>query len=476
MNIVDYPIGIPDHLPIIRKPNIRVELDKWDFDNSKFETINFTNYVGGYQFAKTIRNPSSSASIYILPQFADAHILEIVDPMDVIKIYESNVLKFQGFVRKVGFKGSIDADGKPQRMCTIAAFGFGAYLQMSKIGVNLAIFKKDTPVYTSGLKLAEDIQKAVDVGLTFRRMIELLTDSWFDYVKSLTSGEFQNKYISTYVNFLDGVSTEQTAGFPKELYLFLGDEVEITLWGIIQKLSEVPLNEFFFDEGPRDIYISGAKVNLNDPKTYLIGRPTPFDGSVVNRSMVQNRFTLMKEKIIPRNHLVSIDLNKSMEESYSVYICAPGLFDYSDLELIASGFASLDEARLNKYLYVPCKQDLYYIRKHGVTKTEIEQKKQAIEDRQVETTATLRNWFENNDKYLSGQIAMMVPNDPTLDIRLGDKVKLEEIDGNFYAETVSHKWQYMKGLITEIGVTRGWDRNRPIQVKDRLFRKGKHVL
>jgi len=471
-------LDIPATYPVVRYPRIRVELDRWDFSRKRVtETVDLTKYVQSYRFTKTIKGPMATGELSVLPQFAELHLLEFVNPMDVIRIYEFDTLKFQGFVRKIGFKGTIAEDGKPQRMVTVGLYGFGTYLMQSKIGINLAIFKEDFPIIEAATKLAEAIQNAGEENLTFRQMITILINAWFQYIEDIVDDTVQEDYIKTYVDFEDGVTTETTAGFPKEVFLFTGEEQELTLWQILEKLGEAPLNEFFFDEAPRNVHIAGKEVKLTDSKTHLIVRPTPFDGSVTNGgSTTTDRFQAMDEVVIPRNHLLGVDFNKGMEDVYSVYVCAPPLFQYNDLELIATGYAEIDEDKAKKYLYMPCKQDLYYIRTHDIDSTKLEASKQQIDNRVKETAKTLKNWFEHNDEYLSGTITYMVPSDSNCDPRIGDKIEIENLSGNFYAESVSHMWAYGKGLIANTDVTRGYNDFSEISLKDTLFRKGKHVL
>jgi hypothetical protein len=470
-------LGNPEYLTIVRSPRIRVELDKWDFSTGKItETLDLTNYMQSYQFSKTLHNPSSQASLSVLPQFAEMHLLEKINPMDVVRIYEFDALKFQGYVRKIGYKGLITEDGKPQRAVTIGVNSFGNYLMDAKLGINLAILKEDFPIYAATEKLSKAIQDAGDDGLTFKEVVTLLTDAWFKYLESIVDSSTQEDYVKTYVDFSAGVTEDETAGFPKEVYLFTEEEEELSLWMVMNKLGEAPLNEFFFDEGPRRVHISGKDVTLTDAKTYLIVRPTPFDGTITDKIVETNRFQAMKGITIPRTHLLSVDLNKSIEDVYSVYVCAPPMFKYDDLELIATGYSEIDEDKIKKYLYRPCKQDLYYIRNYDIDSTQAEQKKKEIDTRSIDTVKTLKNWFLKNDEFLSGTISFMVPTDSNMDPRIGDKLSIEKINGDFYVEEITHTWSYGKALISSAGVTRGYDGLKPISLQDKLFRKGKHTL
>ena len=89
----------------------------------------------------------------------------------------------------------------------------------------------------------------------------------------------------------------------------------------------------------------------------------------------------------------------------------------------------------------------------------------------------LKNWYTNNDRFVSGVITYMVPSDASKDPRIGDKVEIEGIDAYFYAEGLSHQWNYQGKLAASASVTRGWKRTGgEVEFKNKIFGKGRYIF
>ncbi len=472
----DRPVGKD---AIQRTPQIQVEVDKWDWNKGRFTDVWYLNsLIQNITWQKTVKTPAGSCQITLLPQAADSHFFTEFNPLDVVKIFEFDVLKFQGYVKKVAFGGWIKEDGNPHRSVIITVSAFGAYLSETVASIDISILEEGSDFYAASFELAKSLEESGEGGLTFTEAISVVVDAWFNFLDSAIGSTKQTKYMETYVDFTTAMSGNAAPGLPKELFLFYGNEESVSLWQVIQKLAEAPFNEFFFDEGPRYVWIDGERVHLPKKKTYLIGRETPFDGSLNNLTgVVENRFRAMPSVMLPLSHLIRFDFNKSMEEVYSVHIVSPATIDLSKLELLAFGQYALDKANFEKYSYRPNQKQLFYMQMAKKDATERIDEAPVVDKRALYAAKTMKNWYEHNDRFTSGVITYMVPSDSSTDPRIGDKIEIEGIDAYFYVEGLSHRWNYPGTLQASASVTRGWKKTGgEVEFKNKIFGKGRRVF
>jgi hypothetical protein len=162
-----------------------------------------------------------------------------------------------------------------------------------------------------------------------------------------------------------------------------------------------------------------------------------------------------------------------MDEVYTVYSAKPSAFAMSDIARVLDGKWDVDEERLGKYLFKPLFINLYYTRMESNTDKENEVAKGDIDEVAQNDADTLRAWFEKNDEYLTGTISHMVPSDNNKDPKIGDKVRAEGIDGEFYVEGIAHTWRYQGALESTLTVTRGYNRTEPIKLAGKIFKRNR---
>ncbi len=475
------PLGKPIDKTIVRTPRIKVEVDRWDWNNEAYkDTLNLTPAILSYNWTNTIKSPSGGATVTLLPQNEFTHFLDDIKILDVIRIYEFDVLKWMGYIRNIASSGYIEQTGEPRRTVVFQCTSFGGYLLETIVSINMSILRNNLRFQKSAEDLANHLARAGDKGLTYNQAVNKLIEVWFDFIEDSIGSEVQSNYIGRYVDFNIGMSQSETPGYPRELFLFHGDEDEINLWSIVEKLSEAPLNEFFFDVGPRVVHSNGTDIQLPKEMAYLIGRPTPFDGAVSAFNGVVsapiNRFQAMTPIIIPQQYLIRYDLNKSMNEVFSLYLTAPITYDMSQLELLADGREVIDVLAYKKYLYRLCNKPLYYVTyiNHEDGTQDVDAKKAA--DRAQAVSNTLYNWYRYNDEYLSGTITYMVPENTNYDPRIGVKMEIEGVIGSLYVEGLSHSWTYGGKVESTATVTRGWNVNQPIKLSNRIFNRPKSAF
>jgi hypothetical protein len=185
----------------------------------------------------------------------------------------------------------------------------------------------------------------------------------------------------------------------------------------------------------------------------------------------------IKAKKIPINYISRFDLSKTMEESYSFYMCAPSIYNPGELALVARGRYVFDEAAFDKYLYRPLTHDLFYSQLTKEDAPEVSDDKNTVTDEALDKANTLKNWFDTNDVCLSGSFTIQVPSDEKYDPRIGDKIEFEGLsDAYFYVEGIGRQWTYGGSMMAQITVTRGMGMSGPIELKDKIFKRGKFVM
>jgi len=484
-------LGRPRDTTIVRRISVKVGVERWDWTARGYvDTIDITHAVMNYQWQKTIKSPAGGATITLLPQNKYRHYLDDIDVMDVVKITEFGTLKFIGYIKRVATSGWIDQEGKPHRTCALVCTTLGGYLVESMVSVNMSILRDNVAFQQAAVFLAENLAKSGTDPVTYNEAVTLLIQAWQKFIddtlnaEGVTGASLNTQYFNRYIDFTTAMSESETPGYPRELFLFYGEEDEVTLWSILQKLAEVPLNEFFFDNGPRTVHLNGKDIELQEGKEYLIGRPTPFDGTItVNggaASSAGNAFSVMPFVTIPNQYLLKFELAKSNEDVYSVYLTAPSIYDMSKLELLAAGKATIDDIAYQKYLYRLCNKPLYYITvldrtDPGDPDARTDARYSGVRDRAQAVSDTLHNWYTNNDQFLSGVIEYMVPANADIDPRTGQKLKLEGINGFWYIEGITHSWNYKGPLKGSVNVTRGYTSTGRMKLANRIFRKPQSV-
>jgi len=454
-----------------RRMNLKIELDLWDWaEGSKKDTLVITNSVLNYRFQKSIKTPKGSCQLAMIPQSVATHILDIVNPMDVVKISEFGTLKFIGFIQRISYTGSIGRDGKPARQATITASQYGGLLMDATIGFGLgtALGAIEDELASGAALLYKAIADGVKDGVSYAEILTLLIDNFRTYLVTLKAENFVT-YLEEYLDTSTGLTSAKTPLLPRSFELYNGTEQSLTFWHVAEQLVQKPFNEFWIDNGPRKVNIDGDVVEL-PAKSCFVFRETPFDGTVGGVSGNQ-LFTGIDPIYIDQDHFLRFDLARSMDEVYSVYSVKEAAFKLDDIIRMLTGQWVVDVARIGKYLFKPLITELFYTRVEKLEEAAVEEQTGTFETAGREAAETLQAWFGNNDEYLSGAISHMVPLDNALDPKIGDKVSVYGIDGFFYVEGIAHTWTYQGPLQSSLTVTRGYNRASRIELKDRIFRR-----
>jgi hypothetical protein len=314
------------------------------------------------------------------------------------------------------------------------------------------------------------VENAVIDGMVYAELLALLYDNFKAAIAALDATNFVT-YLDKYLDSTTGLTSSKQPVLPRTFELYTGMEQSMSFWQVAEQLGQKPFNEFFIDNGPRKIFIDGESVELKD-KSYLIFREAPFNGTVGGVS--DTSFDNMGDGIyVDKDHLTRFDLARSMDEVYSTYSVKEAAFTLGEIERILLGQWEVDLERVGKYLFKPLVTELFYTRVESIDTTLADVTQRDLETEGKNAALTLRAWFEHNDEYLSGVVSHMVPSDSDLDPKIGDKLTVYGIKGAFYVEGVAHTWAYQGTLQSNLTVTRGYNRTKKIELKDRIFKRNR---
>jgi hypothetical protein len=465
--------------PTLRKMSLKVEVDAWSWGSSSkvSNTFDITPLAISWQWQKSIKTPAGGCTITCLPQLGNDSLIELINPMDVVRISEFGTVKFVGYIRRISFSGTIDpSGGKPQRVVVLSIASMGAILQESNLGSNLFLMKKSLNFVNKAADLSVTIADLCkQENRTIGDIVQAIISTWLDFIDGVSGSTAYSNWFNSLIDYQKGLTNTKVPGYAREFMAFHGTEETLSLWDVLTKFAETPFYELWFDSGPRKVMMETKESDFSDSdsKTYLMCRRTPYNGSVsfVDGS-TQDLFDSLKPVKVPLNLLRKYDLNKSMEEVYTFYISRPAIWNMQDRLLVATGEARLDEAKMGKYLYRPLTVQQFYERIGDAQKNAglVPNNLTDLQDSLSAGALTLKNWYQYNDIMLSGAILMMVPTNPENDVRIGDRIELEGLQGAFYVESVSHSWKYGDPLTASLNVTRGIDGQSEISLANKIFK------
>lgn len=419
------------------------------------ETVDLTSALRSVQWQKSLKTPEGGCEIMLHPathgstREVKGSWLVAIQPFDVVRVYEYGTLKWQGYVHRRNFSGLIQPDGKPSRSLTLSCLSFGSLFSRTQLGLALGdLDGAATQFISMAQRLRQRVGEAVGDGASYRDLILLLIDAWFELIRQVGAADFET-YVRRYVNADAGLYSSASSVVPKTFELYSGSEMEISLWDVGQQLIDSPFFELWFDEGPRAVDIAGSITQFGRESTYLVFRPTPFDGAVEN-GIARRRFSALQSVQIPLSRLVRYDLGSSLDEVYTAYTVTPAAFDFGELARTFTGEILVDREKLGRYLLRNLPYAMNYVQAGNGNDS------RTIKQYRTDAVETLFNWFQRNDAYLAGNISALVPTKSQDDPRIGQRVELEGVEGSMYVEGVSHTWSYSSTLMSSLSVTRGY--------------------
>ena len=174
---------------VVRTPVLRFEIIRWDWtigDTKDKNPIDITPAVFSFKWLKSLRNPSAGCEITMIPQFSDIHYLDTLEIMDVVKIYEFNVLKYIGYIKSIHASGTITSQGNPNRSLLIDCVSFGTLFTNSELGLNMFLHTSTYLDISTSMKLFS--ARLADIALLdkpYSELVKTVIEEWFSYLNNL---------------------------------------------------------------------------------------------------------------------------------------------------------------------------------------------------------------------------------------------------------------------------------------------------
>ena len=472
-----------------RRARITVKVDRWDWNNIQIkDRVDITELCTSVTWQKTIKAPDSGATVELIPQNAEFNVLDDLSVLDVILIYEFGKLKWQGYLRRVAFTGYMDRDGRPYRNAVLICESMGKLFSSSSIGLGLGNVdtraENASKFMNAAISLQKKVADAMIDGLTYKECISTTIDAWMSLMSEIGAQKAVT-HVQAYVDWSSLVEASSASVIPRSLSTFTGQEQKIDLWSVLTPLLELPVNECWLDVAPRRVFLSsGNVVSVNDDRTHLVFRSTPFNGTITEGVLGEEAlFSRVPSVLLPNSHLTRFDLNKSLDEVFSVYDVVPSDFQFTEGVRYLAGQVVVDVAAVEKYLLKMLLFQPNYTRTANVKTAGGSELAGQVNDYAVDLANTFKNWYSLNDQFLSGAISYVVPDEirivppstlPLSDPRIGERIALQDLDGSFYVEGISHSWRQGGALTATASVTRGYDYDAGLNMKlsNKLFRSG----
>jgi predicted transcriptional regulator len=229
---------------VIRKPSIRVEIDKWDWSNGYItESVDITNSCVSYDFQKSIKSPTGQAVITTIPIIHGKPVLNLFQIKDVVRIYEFDILKFQGFIRSIGQNGVVGPDGKVTRRSIIQVGSFGSLFSETELGINMTLLNMGSSAaryYQASINLTQRFTRLFSASdnnfrnTKYSDMVSVLFDAWFQFLEAVGGSVFK-KYKETGIFDKNEIYPYITEGIGED---FLPKNVDFSLIDHFEKVTD----------------------------------------------------------------------------------------------------------------------------------------------------------------------------------------------------------------------------------------------
>lgn len=440
-------------LVLIKTVN-RINVANSDGSNAKNAEINLTKYLNegsSVTVTKAINSPNNSFTVRMGDQLVKSYgdsIYSVVEPMDVMMIYMSQVGKPQivmrGIVTDTSLDESMSSDGKPSRVVTISGGDYGCILRMIQI------------YYLKGTNVRE-----LMMGMSGQYLKDMFG---MPYV-SMPAPSFVSLLVTLVINvFIDLIDTTalppllvDIAGADDEDVVYpqgMQSNPEGTMWSHLQKHGNLgPFYEILFDDG--------------DDATTLRYRKPPFKsldtGAYIFPTGQSESFNLTTSEIISIRHSRS---ERDVATYY--YVKAAGGDFNTEMDVLRLSIVG-DGSSLSTKDYPNSLETLYGFRKmevsteHGSLKTPLISGQSKVDYEQGCTAHTayikkqikyLQDCNVDNVVFESGSIRC----NGRPDFKPGHYAEIDWENGSSascYVSSVTHNFEPYRGYTCTLQYTRG---------------------
>lgn len=459
---------------IVRKPDFVVKIVRPNYESSTYvaqtivefissENISATyhrkKYVSStdliaYNFNESLDslNASFSLSLTLAQDELNQTWYDKILEMDLVFISEFGESRFAGYVQRRRYTAKVSSDGKPQRSINISGGSLGVLLSSFKLIIDQFLYQGTPTAITASGKLAAALAQQMGVGAQIAPIFETLYESFFTLVLKMgtvnDAGGGIKTVLDEFIDYESQLSRDLVINYPLNLSLYqVGAN---SIWELWNQMVHPPFGELF------GLWNDGKK------KYQIIFRQAPFD---------RTDWALLTINNIPSIIITDFDIGTSIDEIYTFFYCTLPGSGYDRNTALAVGvdgrygFTPVsDDVKWKKYGYNPLIVELRYFNREKMK--EFTGAGTLITD----FSKQLKEWFTNNDEFLSGTLNIMTIDESESrwkgklkNPRVGEKIRF--IDAEFYVEESQHSWNYGGPMRTSLNVTRGYVYNNGVMLR-----------
>ena len=447
-----------------RKPKFKVEIYRPDYTQEKYTAkkivvfspdsasedssgVLFSNSLIRYSFTESLNITADdfSFSLAVDRPYKNKSWLDVIRKGDLVRIEEFGEERYWGIVRNRNYGSRVMDGGDIEKYIEMSGFGMGGLLNSFKLIIDQFLYQGTTTAKTASTKFAA--LQAISENSSIKNYLVSLYENYFQLVMTIgmvSSGKINigvKSILDHFIDYQDGIDASLSMKYPLAISVY--QQGENSVLQIMESLCCHPINEFF------------GRFNSPTGKYSLVFRQAPFNPS---------NWLALESTEIDMLLLNSWNLSDNCNEIFTYYVCTlPGshIDKMQAMVIDQEGFANLavkDEDKWPMYGYNPLIVEMKYFDRSKVQSFSAQQL-------MVESAKMLKEWYGNNDKYVSGNIGIETC-DPnwklsTKNPRPGKKIKL--FGGEFYVENSTHSFSYGGPMETSLNISRGYiyDEGKP---------------
>lgn len=405
-----------------------------------------------YNYEMSLAAFESPFSLLFAPVLLDKSgntVMDLLKPMDVVKIEEHGELKYVGIIESTRYSARM-TDAGPDRTIAVQGYGIGGILDRFAILLDQVVLSNaTTTIEAIRIKyqaLLQDISAKYGENTTISTILNNIKKSFketMEKVGGYTPGTGVFNLMEQYLSITEQTATKTKYPVALSIFSYGG----ITLGQAFREIVVPPFYEIF------------SRWENEAGKWILNIRPTPYSPAT---------WMALPKTVINPLHVTAFDCGfsstdvktfffaflsggvNSFEQSRAMYQATAikkdsekwAIYGYRPLE------ASFRYAWLDKLEKNGRKISLMATRPGDPNANAVE----TISDEKLmdEYSSILQKWFGRADELLSGSLDMMtVKNGP----RIGERISFN--DTEFYVESLAGNWTYGEKMVTVLKITRG---------------------
>ncbi len=405
-----------------------------------------------YNYEMSLSSFESPFSLLFAPVLLNKSgdtVMDLIRPMDVVKIEEHGELKYVGIVESTRYSARM-TDAGPDRTIAVQGYGIGGVLDRFAMLLDQVVLS-DATTSIEAIKiktqaLLQDLSAKYGENTTMSTVLNNIKKSFketMEKVGGYTPGTGVFNLMEQYLSITEQTATKTKYPMALSIFSYGG----ITLGQAFHEVVVPPFYEIF------------SRWEKESGKWILNIRPTPYS---------PKSWMALRKTVINPLHVTAFDCGFSSTDVKTFFFAflSGGVNSYEQSRAMYQATAiKKDKEKWALYGYRPLEASFRYV---WLDKLETNGRKislmskrdgdpnaspaETISDEKLmdEYASMLQKWFGRADELLSGSLDMMTMKDGP---RIGEIVSFN--DTEFYVESLSGTWSYGEKMVTVLKLTRG---------------------